>query len=110
MRGLDIRCEFAILISIKPHLRALPIDAAMASDEKLNDILQEAYMDGQQEGFNSLVRPDLSDPPCMFQDEDFLLGSWQAGFRSGRDFRCESDFYASSIESELEGAGNGSIE
>ena len=108
MRGLEIRCQFALLISVKQHLRALPIVAAMDSDWDLADVLQLAYSDGEQDGFQSLERTDLSEPPCMFKDEEFLLGAWQAGFEAGRDFRFESDYYGSIRKNELEDNFNGS--
>ena len=84
MRGLEIRCQFAVLISINGHLREMPMTEATDVEPDLGEILEIAYGEGMNDGFNSAERADLSEAPCMFKDEKFLLHAWACGYKAGR--------------------------
>lgn len=97
MRGLDIRCDFALLKAANPHLRSFSIQGHLPNElsteeSKFVDLCCQAYGEGQQEGYNAHIRPEFNIPPCMFSDEPELLNAWKAGWQSGQECRSEYDY------------------
>lgn len=83
MRGLDIRCNFALACILNSKLRHLCLEDFLFDDE--NDfeghIVRSAYYLGRRELAMAQDGQHLL-CPVMFADEPVLCSAWEAGFKS----------------------------
>ena len=84
MRGLDIRCNFALARIIDSSLKYLCFEEFLYDDEDdfEGHIVRSAYYLGQRESAMTQDGQHLL-CPVMFVDEPVLCLAWEAGFKSG---------------------------
>ena len=88
MRGLEIRCQFALLVALIPNIRLVSLRLAFdACDDGEDNCFMgafnlgesdagRAYHDESQNAFEIYSRC-----PVMFADETHLIEAWTAGFQ-----------------------------
>jgi hypothetical protein len=84
MRGLDIRCNFALACILHSRLKYLSFEDFLYDDEDEFEglIVRSAYYLGQRESAMTQDGHYLL-CPVMFVDEPVLYSAWEAGFKSG---------------------------